>query len=272
MESLKNYVDHLLALGRPYFTRQEALSVVELNETQYKFQIYRLSKKKIIKKVIKDFYIIITPEYRSQGSLPAHWFIDALMKHKGQPYYVGLLSAASFYGATHQQPMRFQVITTKSMRPIKLNGIIIEFHANKYCGVAGLIAINVPTGYVKISNKAQTMVDLVHFYQAAGYLDNVGSVIKVLGSEPTRKMFAEEPNLEKELKNILVTEPTNAVLQRLGYIFEFCHLDELAQIVESELSNRNRVDYTLLKPEAPHKNGQKVPRWKLILNDTLDIE
>lgn len=272
MESLKAYADHLLALGRPYFSKQEVLSVVDLNETQYKFQIYRLSKKKIIKKVIKDFYIIITPEYRSQGTLPAPWFIDALMKHKGQFYYVGLLSAASFYGATHQQPMRFQVITTKAMRTIQLNGLIIDFHTNKNCNRAGLIAINVPTGYVKISNKAQTMLDLVQFYQAAGYLDNVGSVIKELGSEPTIKMFTGEPNLAKELKNLLVNEPTNALLQRLGYILEFCHLDKLAQIVESELSKRYRIDYILLKPEAHHKNGQKDPRWKLILNDILDIE
>jgi len=159
MESLKNYIDHLLALGKPFFTKEEALKAVPLNDNQYKLQMYRLSKKGIIKRVVSDFHIIISPEYRSQGLLPVHWFIDALMKHRGQLYYIGLLSAASFYGATNQQPMRFQVITTKAMRPITLNGMIIEFHTNKHCGLAGIIAITVPTGYVKISNKPQTMLD-----------------------------------------------------------------------------------------------------------------
>lgn len=271
METLKTYIDHLLTLGKPFFTKEEALKVVFLNDNQYKLQMYRLSQKGMIKRIIGDFYIIISPEYRSQGSLPVHWFIDALMKHRGQFYYIGLLSAASFYGATNQQPMRFQVITTKAIRPIKLNGMIIEFHTNKYCELAGIIAIPVPTGYVKISNKAQTMLDLVQFYQAVGYLDNVGSIVKALANEPTIKTFAEEEDLANELKKVIKNEHTNSVLQRLGYLFKFLRLNEFAQMIEDKLSKR-RIEYILLKPESPHKTGQKIPRWKIILNDALDIE
>jgi hypothetical protein len=47
-------------------------------------------------------------EYREAGGPPASWFIDDLMRFLGQPYYVGLLSAAAIHGAAHQQPMVFQ--------------------------------------------------------------------------------------------------------------------------------------------------------------------
>lgn len=266
MEYLKEYIDYLLSLGKPFFTKQEALSLLKLNETQYKFQIYRLSQKNVIKRIFKDFYIIITPEYLSQGSLPAHWFIDALMKYRDQEYYIGLLSAAALYGATNQQPMVFQVITDKPTRDIAVGNMRIQFHVFKNCGLAGKVSkeiLSVPTGYVNISSKPQTMVDLIRFYQVCGFLDNVASIIKTLAEEND----FEEWSLQAVLKN----EPTDAVLQRLGYIFELLRLSHFAKMVGDELSKRN-IQYIRLKPEAPNKTGQQIQRWKLILNDTLDIE
>ncbi len=44
--------------------------------------------------------------------------------------YIGLLSAASMYGATNQQPMSFQIITTKMRRSIALERGFIKFHGN----------------------------------------------------------------------------------------------------------------------------------------------
>ena len=63
--------------------------------------------------------------------LPATWFIDALMKHFSQEYYVGLLTAAALHGAAHQQPMTFQVITDKRTRNITVGELFIEFICKK---------------------------------------------------------------------------------------------------------------------------------------------
>jgi hypothetical protein len=40
----------------------------------------------------RGFYVVVPPEYRAAGSLPASWFIDDLMRYLDQPYYVGLLA------------------------------------------------------------------------------------------------------------------------------------------------------------------------------------
>jgi len=95
-------------------------------------------------------------------------------------------------------------------------------------------------------------------------------VVKALANESTIKTFTEEPEFLNELKKVLKNEYTNSVLQRLGYIFEICRLNEFAQVVANELSKRS-IEYVLLKPEAYNKDGQKVSQWKIILNDALDI-
>jgi predicted transcriptional regulator of viral defense system len=260
METLNSYILDLLAQGKYFFTKQDALTALGININQFKYQAYRLTVKKIIKRITNDFFMIVSPEYRHIGSLPSHWIINALMKHLDQEYYIGLLSAASLFGATEQQPMSFQVITNKTTRPIHLARISIEFHTFKYCLLAQKATISTPTGYAKISTKEQTMLDLIRFYEAAGYLSNVALVIKSLAAECNYERFIVA----------LAHEKTKTVLQRLGYILETTNFIEPAQLVEKELSNR-KTEYAFLRPDFENKAGKKNIRWKLILNDSLEI-
>ena len=62
--------------------------------------------------VWQGLYAIIPVEYSSVGMIPPVLYIDDLMKYLGRPYYISLLSAAVFYGAAHQRPQEFSVITT----------------------------------------------------------------------------------------------------------------------------------------------------------------
>src|SRR5207244_10392072 len=63
----------------------------------------------------RGFYVIVPPEYRVAGSLPAAWFIRDLMDYLRRPYYVGLLTAPSLHGAAHQAPQEFQVVTDRAL-------------------------------------------------------------------------------------------------------------------------------------------------------------
>lgn len=261
MKSLKKYITTLLGQGKYFFSKQEVLSQLGLNPIQFKSQAYRLSQKTAIKRLIKDFFMIIPAEYYNLGSLPPHWIVDALMRYLDQEYYIGLLSAASFYGATEQQPMIFQVITTKSIRPIKLQRTSIEFHVSNQCLSALKTTISAPTGYVKISRREQTVVDLVRYYDICGYLSNVALVIKSLTEEIDKILF----------KQVIEREKINTVLQRTGYLLELIKLSDLALIVEQELSKRE-LEYVLLRPDFHIKSGNKNERWKLIINDSLEIE
>ncbi len=182
--------------------------------------------------------MIIPPEYYHLGSLPPHWIVDPLMKYLNRDYYIGLLSAASLYGATEQQPMTFQVITDQQMRPIKLERGGIEFHSYKECSSAGTEQITPPTGYAKISTKEQTLVDLVRFHTVCGYLSNVVIIIRELS----------ESCKPEALTHVVESEKMKSVLQRLGYVLELVGFPDLALIVEHELARR-RVFETLLRPD-----------------------
>ena len=183
MKYLHDYILACLSRGKFFFTKHEALTKLACTPSQFRYQAYRLAKKKAIKKLHGDFFMIVSPEYYSLGSLPLHWVVDPLMKYLGQDYYIGLLSAASLYCSTEQQPTIFQVITNKQTKPIVLERGVIEFHVYKYCEQSFKTQLTVPTGYVNIATKEQTLVDLIRFYAASGYLSNVALVIHSLAEE-----------------------------------------------------------------------------------------
>lgn len=260
MKYLRNYIDYMIPRGKWFFSKKEALSLLRLNESTFQNQAHQLSQKNNLKRVYRDFYMIVPDQYKLLGSLPPDMLIDSLMNYLNQHYYIGLLSAASYYGATHQQPMVFQIITSKAMRPIKLARGKIEFHLSKYCADAKTNLIAVPTGYAKISTREQTMIDLVRFYTASGYLSNVALVIKSL---------AERISMAK-LKVTIAQEKATSVLQRLGYVLELLNLENLALIVENEI-NKRKTKYVLLRHDHYQKDGEKNNRWKIIKNDYLEI-
>lgn len=68
------------------------------------------------------------PQFASWGAPPPSWYIDALMRHEHQPYYVGLLKAAELHGATHQAVMEFQVGAGKRLPKIRAGRSRIVFY------------------------------------------------------------------------------------------------------------------------------------------------
>lgn len=261
MKTLQNYILCLLADGKYFFSKKEVLSSLGLTQNQFQLQAFRLYQKKAIQNLGHGFFMIIPQEYHHLGSLPPHWIVDPLMKYLGYDYYIGLLSAASLHGATQQQPMTFQVITNKPKKTIELKRGNIEFHSSKDCSLAVREKITTATGYAQISTREQTLVDLVRFHAACGYLSNVATIIRDLS----------ESCKPEALTLVTQSEKTESVLQRLGYILELVGFPDLAIVVENELKKR-RVYETLLRPDFHEKKGKRIDHWKLILNDTLEID
>lgn len=259
MKYLSDYIT-TLAEGKHFFTKQDATNLLKISDNQFRFQAYRLSQKKVVKRLVGNFFMIIPPEYYYLGALPPNLIIDSLMDYLGQDYYVALLSAASLYGATDQQPMTFQVITNKATKTIDLERGSIEFHVSSDCSSSSKTVINVATGHMKVSTREQTIVDLVRFYTVSGYMSNVALVIKTL---------AEEVNFLR-FHHVVSKERYTSILQRLGYILEFLGRVRLTEIVDRTLKNRKK-QYILFRPDFYKKTGPKNSSWKLIINDTLEI-
>ena len=87
--SARQYVENLAATGSHSFTSQEARHSLGVSADASKLALNRLSKRGLIASPARGFYVIVPPEYRSLGCLPADQFIPALMKRLDLRYYVG---------------------------------------------------------------------------------------------------------------------------------------------------------------------------------------
>jgi hypothetical protein len=104
--------------------------------------------------------LIVPPKYRILKCLPAEHFIDDLMKHLREPYYVGLLSAAEYHGATHRRPQVVQAMVSKARRRIMCGKVAVEFIYRKNLADVPVTERNTPAGTMAITMPEATAFDL----------------------------------------------------------------------------------------------------------------
>ena len=114
--SLFHFTEQLLSEGRATFSFEEAKGSLRVSDAALRASVRRLKEKGVLAAPIQKFFVILPPEYRVMGCLPAAHFIPDLMKYVGAKYYVCLLSAGEYYGAAHQRPQVFQVMTDTPRR------------------------------------------------------------------------------------------------------------------------------------------------------------
>jgi len=183
----KDYIDDLVKRGRYTFSSEEALSALGAPANAVYLSLHRLKKQGEIATPARGFYTIIPLEYRSLGSLPPEQFIPALMDHLGLVYYAGLLSAAQYYGAAHHRPQEFQVFVERNRKPIKCGAVRVAFIARKNVGEIGVQSFNTPSGSIRVSTPEATAMDLVGYYQHAGGMNQVATVLSELSEKIDKK-------------------------------------------------------------------------------------
>ena len=176
----RELTDQLASSGRYCFTSLEARNVLQVSPEAAKLALNRLRKQGLIATPVKGFYIIIPPEYRALGCLPADQFIPELMREKNRLYYAALLSAAQYHGAAHQRPQQFQVMLEKNLRPIQCGRTRVMFVARKRIKEVATASFNTPRGEILVSTPEATALDLAGYPQHAGGLDHVATVLAEL--------------------------------------------------------------------------------------------
>ena len=259
-KTIKEWVDALQASGRYTFLRSEAIRETGGSPDSVKKALQRLAQRKRIAK-IKDYFFVIVPlEYLSAGSPPASWFIHHLMAAMKLPYYVALLSAAGLHGASHEQPQELQVMTSKSVRPLRAGRVRIRFFTKKRIGPTPVTDLKTPTGSMRVSTPEATAVDLVRYAKAAGHLPNVATVLSELASLLDGRRLAE----------VAFEAGDVHVAQRLGYL-----LDQIgARRTTAPLARRVKELQprpVLLRPDRPAEPGEENRRWHVIANETIEV-
>ena len=253
----KDYIAELAARGQHHFTSGDARATLGVSVDATKLALHRLAKQGHIASPSRGFYVILPPEYRSLGCLPADQFLPALMAHKQLSYYVGLLSAAQYYGAAHHRPQEFQVLLKKSRRPVRCRRVRVRFVARKRLKEVSTRYFNTPRGEIRVSTPEATAVDLAGYSRYAGGLGNVATVLTEL---------ADSINPEL-LPQAAATAPLPWA-QRLGYVLEFVGAGSIAEPLKSYV-NDIVSEHTPLVPGSFLPSAERSPAWKIIINSKL---
>ncbi len=248
------YIDYLAAQGQYHFSTQDASSFLDTSLVATRASLRRLKQKGYIATPYRGFHVIVPPEYRNIGCLPAEHFIGQLMNHIGLPYYVSLLNAARYHGAAHQQPQVFQVMVQMNRPQLSCGGVRVAFVARGNAEMIPTVSLNSPRGPFLVSNPAATAFDLVGYAKHAGGLDNVATVLAELAE------MIDPPDLD----SVAAFSPTPWA-QRLGYLFSLVgaigHADALHRHV-----SRSSPESTPLDPGGDRTDAIRDLRWKLWVN------
>src|SRR5712691_2248447 len=180
---VRQFIEGLAANGQYHFGFVEAQSSLGVSAAAAKRALNRLAKQKLIASPARGFYVIVPPEYRAIGCLPADQFIPALMKQLNLPYYAGLLTAAQYHGAAHQRPQEFQVFLEKKHLPIACGKVKVAFMVRKRLRDIPVINLNTQRGTLAVSTPEATALDLVGYHHHAGGLDQVATVLSELAEK-----------------------------------------------------------------------------------------
>jgi len=200
------------------------------------------------------------------GVLHPSYFIDAMMRFVEATYYVGLISAAAHWGASHQSPMHYYVVTDRVMKPIDLGKIKISFVTKtNFPDIRYLKKVSGIGGYFYVSSPELTAIDLMKFSRKSGHLNNVATILDELSD-----LFESDKVVEICHS---VDTPTSTI-QRLGYTFDrVLEMDKIADLFESCLKERKYSNIVLSVARKVGDRFENVPydsRWGLYINSIVE--
>lgn len=260
-DKLSDLVDSHQARGQYVLTREQALGALDVSDEALKKAVQRLVAKRRLTVPRRGFFVIVPVEYREAGGPPPSWFIDDLMAFLGQPYYVGLLSAAALHGAAHQQPQEFQVITNKQLRSVAAGRARIRFFGKLHLERTPTQEMTTETGAMRVATPETTALDLMRYLEGAGHLSNVATVL----AELTEKIDGER------LAQVARTESKLPTAQRLGHLLDHVGAGETASPLAAWIDER-RPRFVPLRPDHSVKRAAKDGRWRVLVNEEIEAE
>lgn len=267
--ALSTHISGLLSAGRVVFTSAEAERALGIGRGPFLDAAERLQRRKHLLSPRQGFYVIVPPQFASWGAPPPSWYIDALMQHEGEAYYVGLLKAAELHGATHQAVMEFQIVTGKRLPKIHAGRNLIVFYYRKdFAAIAtGIEERKTDTGTMKMSSVELTALDLLRYPQAAGGIDNVATILADLG-----------PKIDGSKLAALSETAERPVVQRLGHLLDRLLYGDRAAPMLAALNARAPVPWTELDreeardPDFAPEPQERDSRWRVVVRRAPEVD
>lgn len=262
--SLNDWIKEQEQRGITTFSFQQVRCVfTERSEKTLKTDINRLTLSKRIQNVYKGFYVIIPIQYQLKGVVPPTYYINELMEFLGKPYYVGLLSAAAIYGASHQRAMMTQILTVGPRPRTSNRNTLLDWNYRQRIPSELIESRNAEMGRIYYSSAELTAVDIVQFASNIGGYQRATTVLAEL---------VDVIDISK-MEGVLPYATTSA-MQRLGYLLEFVlfeqdKADKLYSIMRKQNGYFNAV---FMSSEHPASGGTKSNRWRVNMNINIEID
>ena len=258
-KSLSAWVDSRQMRGFYTFTRDEALAALQLSRMAFDRASSRLAVKNRLARIYSGFYAIIPLEHLADGILQPDWFINDLMKYMKRPYYVGVLSAAAYHGASHHKIQAYHVVTNRSMRDIRCRGVVIRFFRKTNIHATLLEQMKGYAGYLPVSSPEATALDVVRFYRHAGGLGRVMTVLQELGEKIDPHRLVQAAKADYCL----------SCAQRLGWLLEQTEFAGKAVRLYVWMAKQAPLPVRL-NPSLPIKGCKRDKRWNVWLNTNVE--
>lgn len=259
MGSAADFLDQMARAGRYHFATDDAASDLGRSLPATRAALLRLATQGRIAQPYRGFYVIVPPEYRELGCLPAAQFVPQLFEHLGEVYYAALLTAAELHGAAHQRPQRFQVMCATRRRAIQCGAVSVEFMLRKDLLHTATVQKNTPRGTLRVASREATALELVGYANRCGGLDHVMAVLEELGPECDGELLAAEAE-----------KGPIAWSQRLGHMLDTLAVDDAVTApLAAKIAERCPV-FAPLSRSTQRAGAPSDRRWRLVIN--VDLE
>lgn len=266
MASIASWIYDKPFRGRYTFTHDEVVAAFpEMSAGSIARALTREVSKSRIMSPLRGFYVIVPDEYVLRGAVPQSFYLDDMMHHLERKYYVALLSAANYHGASHQVPLQFSVmIEPPAMRDKKGEKYLTHYFCKSHIPEAYVERRQTRTGYINVSCPELTAVDLITYQAKTGSVSRAATVLAEL---------VEKTNFGRLGLEFVKEVPTSS-LQRLGYILdEVLEESEAAESVYGLLKSCNAVlQYVSLKAGKSGDGCERNAKWKIVVNETIEID
>ena len=262
--SLNDWIKGLEQRGITSFSFQQVrCEFHERTEKSLKTDIKRLVSARRIENVYKGFYVIIPIQYQLKGIVPPSYYINELMEHLGKPYYVGLLSAAAIYGASHQRTMITQIVTTGPRTRTSNRNSLLDWNYRQQIPKELIETRNGEMGRIYYSSAELTATDLIQFASHVGGYQRAATVIAELVD-----------TIDINKMRTVLQHTTATTVQRLGYLldnilFEKDMADALYGMLKERAGYFNAVT---MSPEHPASDSPESNRWRVDMNIDIEID
>jgi predicted transcriptional regulator of viral defense system len=232
-----NFLDKLRSLDLLVFTLVDAEQVLAKPKSYVRLYLHRLEKRKLILRIEKN-------KYSLKGINPL-----VIVTKLAKPSYISFLFALYTHHLTTQIPIKIQVVSPVSKKPLAFENYEFEFIKFPASKIFGYYKYRFGEGYAFLADKEKTVIDCLYLQKGV----TINDINHAISSCDTKKLM----NYAKRMDSTVL-------IQRLGYLLELNK-----KKVPATFNKQIGKNYALLNPLIP-KKGIKNSKWKIIVNEVLE--